>query len=72
MYRTLPSIHEPLPELQARLRRARGTEAGARLSDEFPPLINEIAASLGAQLATRKEQFIKRQLADAAARRKRS
>lgn len=40
----------------------------ADVANEFPPLINGIAASLGAQLAQRKEQFIEAQLAAAAER----
>lgn len=43
-------------------------ELAADIANEFPPLVNGIASSLGAQLAERKEQFIESQLEAAAVR----
>jgi tyrosine-protein kinase Etk/Wzc len=47
---------------------ARDPVLAADIANQFPPLVNEIAASLGSQLADRKEKFMEDQLAAAAAR----
>lgn len=47
---------------------AARAELAAYIANQFPPLINEIAGTLGAELALRKAEFIERQLATAATR----